>query len=79
MASSKNILIYLFSNELTFNVEEKVETFFSQKHFSRFADTIYFRKEANFSGPPPSPLKQCCAAYGGKEKESNTPTLMNIE
>ena len=55
MANSKNVLIYLFSlNELTFNVDEKVETFFSQQHFSRFADTIYFRKEANFSGLPPA-------------------------
>ena len=54
MENSKNVLIYLFSNELTFNVDEKVETFFSQQHFSRFADTIYFRKEANFSGPPPA-------------------------
>lgn len=45
--------IYL-GNELTFNVDEKVETIFSQQHSSRFADTIYFRKEANFSGPPPA-------------------------
>ena len=78
MANSKNVLIYLFSNELTFNVDEKVETFFSQQHFSRFADTIYFRKEANFSGPP-QPFKTMFYRLRRETKNSNIPTLKNIE
>ena len=75
MENSKNVLIYLFSNELTFNVDEKVETFFSQQHFSRFADTIYFRKEAG----RPQPFKTMLYRLRRETKNSNIPTLKNIE
>ena len=47
--------------------------------FPTFCRYYLLQKRSELLGAAPSPLKQRCAAYGGKQKESNIPTLKNIE
>lgn len=66
--------IYL-GNELTFNVDEKVETIFSQQHFSRFADTISTSEKKRTSRGLHQPFKTMLCPLRRETKRKQHPNF----